>query len=148
MVSERAMKSVLHNFLETYTSRYSDYDGIWVFGFIVETMLPANIDLMASSDFRADLPPEPFAVQLASTKFREQVSKGRLTLSSIREARLEILKGARNRNGLVNGTECVGWDVLFKVEVLMNSGEVYRREKSIFVARHDSRVECRSTRAT
>ena len=53
MVSERAMKSVLHNFLETYTSRYSDYDGFWVFGFIVETMLPANIDLMASSDFRS-----------------------------------------------------------------------------------------------
>ena len=36
MPTRRVIKSVLHNFLGTYTSRYSDYNGYWLFGFMVE----------------------------------------------------------------------------------------------------------------
>ena len=80
MHSQRTMKGVLHNFLESYTSRYSDYDGFWVFGFMVETMESANVDLLrASSDVSAGIAPETFAVRLATIKFLEQVAKARLT---------------------------------------------------------------------
>jgi hypothetical protein len=149
MTSQRIMKSVLHNFLESYTSRNSDYDGFWVFGFMVETMQSTNVDLIgARSDYRAGLAPETFAVRLATTKFREQLSKSRLTLSGTREARLEIRKLRGDRSGFVNGMECLGWDVLFRVEAAMDSGETYRCEKSMFIAPHNSRVERRSTRGT
>ena len=39
--ARRHLKSVLAGFLGTYTSRYSDFQGYWLFGFIVEV-----IDLM------------------------------------------------------------------------------------------------------
>jgi hypothetical protein len=143
------MKSVLHNFLESYTSRYSDYHGFWIFGFVVGTMQQSTVDLIDTrSDLAAGTAPETLAVELAINKFREQMAKARLPLSAIREARLEIRKLPENRNGFVNGTECSGWDVLFKVEAAIDSGETYYREKSIFVAPHDARREHRSTRGT
>ena len=35
MPRRRTIKGVLDNFLGTYTSRYSDYDGYWLFGMVV-----------------------------------------------------------------------------------------------------------------
>ena len=36
MATADVIKSVLRNFLETFASRYTDYDGYWLFGFLVE----------------------------------------------------------------------------------------------------------------
>jgi hypothetical protein len=33
MVTPRAIRGMLRNFLGTYTSQYSDYKGYWLFGF-------------------------------------------------------------------------------------------------------------------
>ncbi len=34
----RIIKAVLDNFLGTYTSRYSDFHGYWLFGFLVKDL--------------------------------------------------------------------------------------------------------------
>ena len=47
MTSRRVIPGVLHNFLGTFTSRYSDFNGYWIFGFLVEKMDSVRIDLLA-----------------------------------------------------------------------------------------------------
>ena len=42
----RIIKGVLHNFIGTYTSRYSDYDGYWLFGMVVRDVAELRIDLL------------------------------------------------------------------------------------------------------
>jgi hypothetical protein len=46
MKPRRIIKGVLHNFLGTYTSRYSDYDGYWLFGMLVRDVEELSIDLL------------------------------------------------------------------------------------------------------
>ena len=49
MTSRRVIPGVLHNFLGTFTSRYSDFDGYWVFGFLIESMDRVRIDLLSEA---------------------------------------------------------------------------------------------------
>ena len=48
MAKRRAIRGVLGNFLGTFTSRYSDYDGYWLFGFLVADLKDLRIDLLLS----------------------------------------------------------------------------------------------------
>jgi hypothetical protein len=45
MASLRAIKCALHNFLGTYSSRYSEYSGYWLFGFLVNDLTRIDFDL-------------------------------------------------------------------------------------------------------
>jgi hypothetical protein len=67
----RNLKGVLAGFLGTYTSRYSDYQGFWLFGFIVGLPNPLEIDLLGVQENA--LSPEDMAGDLARVKFREQL---------------------------------------------------------------------------
>ena len=49
MASRSVIKSVLWNFLGTYMSRYSDYDGYWLFGFLIEDMGELEINILGQS---------------------------------------------------------------------------------------------------
>jgi hypothetical protein len=42
----RKIRGVLHNFLATYSSRYSDYDGYWLFGVLAQESGHLQIDLV------------------------------------------------------------------------------------------------------
>lgn len=50
MARRRVIKSVLHNFLGTYISRYSDFRGYWLFGFLVSNRFDfeSEFDLLRS----------------------------------------------------------------------------------------------------
>jgi len=146
MTSRRTIKGVLHNFLGTYTSRYSDFDGYWLFGLLVEKLGRISIDLLDASGERKATP-LAYAEWLAAQKFREQIGKAGLPRSWFQEARLDVTKSADTRLGLVNGRSCSGYDVRFLAHVVTDLGKTYDSASSIFVAPHDPKVELRSARA-
>ncbi len=72
MATRRTMRGVLGNFLGTYTSRYSDFDGYWLFGFLVSDLGEFRIDLLAPNPGEPNTP-LAVAVQLAAAKFDDQM---------------------------------------------------------------------------
>jgi hypothetical protein len=146
MTRRRAIKAVLHNFLGTYTSRYSDYEGYWLFGMLVADLGEVQIDLLRPGGDVGLAAPVAAAVQLATQRFREQMAKAGIPVSRASEARLNITRLPDPRSGAVNGRICVGHDVRFLVQVVSDHGKTYESETCVFVAPHDSRVEQRSTR--
>ncbi|MHC4405609.1 MAG: hypothetical protein ACYTG0_38680 [Planctomycetota bacterium] len=139
------MKGALDGFLGTYVSRYSDYDGYWLFGFLVSDLQHLRIDLLSDEAESAEHEPEAVAMALARTKFRDQVAKAGLSVGSIRAADL-IVRQTGTRNGFVNGVARDGYDVLFKATSTMDNGRVYERHRSVFISPHDASMELRSTR--
>jgi hypothetical protein len=53
MPGRRSITGVLCGFLGTYTSRYSDFDGYWIFGFLVAQVVDVKFDLWATEPFRS-----------------------------------------------------------------------------------------------
>jgi hypothetical protein len=147
-MSRKAIKGVLHNFLGTYTSRYSDYDGYWLFGMLIGELEQFSIDLLETDCKTSGSAPMAAAVQLAATKFKEQMEKAGLSLSCIREAKLALAKTPDLRSGYVNGRSSAGFDLNFAVIAVSPGGMTYECKKSVFVAPHDPEVELRSVRGT
>jgi len=145
-MGRKAIKGVLHNFTETYTSRYSDYGGYWLFGVLISEVDRLNINLLDTVYDASEKTPASAAVQLAAAEFRDQIEKARVSLSWIREARLAVAKSPDARDGFVNGHRSAGFDVSVVTRVVMDSGKTYEHQKKLFVAPHDPQVEQRSTR--
>ncbi|MEN6451150.1 MAG: hypothetical protein ABFC96_11720 [Thermoguttaceae bacterium] len=146
MTRRRTIKSILYNFLGTYTSRYSDYDGYWLFGMFVGSMNDLRIYLLAPGEITNDGPAMVFAAQLASRRFHEQMEKARLPMSCIKDASLCITKASNPVDGIVNGQPRSGHLVKFAARAVSDHGAVYEQEMSVFVAPHDSNIERRSAR--
>ena len=147
MPTEKHLRAVLVNFLGTYTSRYSDLHGYWLFGFLVDQPAELRFDLLAE--------PEPTALDavviaahgLAIDKFRDQLRKGGFTSTHIRTARLTIDRLAGVVESTVNGHACSGYCVRFRAEVVSRRGRHDVAERTVFVAPHDPTCERRSARA-
>jgi len=137
---------VLQNFLGTYTSRYSDYDGYWLFGMLVDRAESFDIDLLHPAESGSEPTAAACAGRLAALKFAEQRERAGIPESWIREARLGITRSSETTPEVVNGRRCQGHDVRFAVTAVSDHGKAYKRAMSIFVAPHDPRHECRSTR--
>lgn len=146
MTRRRAIRAVLHNFLGTYTSRDSDYDGYWLFGLLVGRIEGLDVDLLRSKDTGSNDAITAFAVQLAVDKFREQAAKAGIPISFLREAWLNIAKSASVTSGAVNGHICRGFDLGFVATVVSDAGKTYEAACSVFVAPHDPKVELRRVR--
>ena len=146
MMRRRAIKGVLHNFLGTYTSRYSDYDGYWLFGILIGDVGELNIDLLSPSVDPTASAPMAIAIRLAAQKFREQMEKAGSGVSCVREGWLNITKLPDSQRGVVNGRVCNGQNLRFVAKVVSDYGKTYESKLSLFVAPHDSTVESRSTR--
>ena len=69
------LKSVIHGFLGTYVSRYSDFDGYLLFGFVVDSLGLVEIDLTESESASPVRTPHSELIRLARQKFKEQLSK-------------------------------------------------------------------------
>ncbi len=145
-MSRRRIKGILHNFLGTYTSRYSDLEGYWLFGLSIADVSKLAIDLLNPAVGATESAPLAAAVRLAALKFREQLEKGRCDVLVIREARLDITKSPEVSRGLVNGRMTVGHNFLFVATAVTDLGRIYKGEMSVFVAPHDPGIERRSTR--
>ncbi len=147
-MSRNSIKGVLHNFLETYTSRYSDYEGYWLFGMLIGELDGFNVNLLDAGCGATESAPMTAAVRLAAVKFMEQLEKAGLSLTCIREAQLSATKSPSSRNHYFNGHWSAGFDVEFVARAVSSSGKSYERKKSVFVAPHNPEVELRSTRST
>lgn len=147
MTSRRIIPGVLHNFLETFTSRYSDYDGYWVFGFLVEEIEVLRIDLLAEVAACASSRPLDFVHRLASQRFSEQIAKAGLPRAWFRDGWLDLTKSPGSSRGFVNGQSSTGYIVRFQAQIVTDLGRTYGRTASMFIAPHDPKIELRSARA-
>jgi hypothetical protein len=136
---------VLHNFLGTYTSRYSEYNGYWLFGFLVGDLEDVQFDLLtevASCDGVVEV-----ARNLAVGRFAEQLCKAGLDPSLVREVSLQIERLDGQVKGRVNGNECGGFKIRFRASAGTDTGKLFECERVLFVAPHNADIELRSARA-
>jgi hypothetical protein len=147
-MSRRAIKGVLDNFLGTYTSRYSDYNGYWLFGMLIGDVEEMSINLLSSTENESPNTPLGTATKLAIQKFREQMEKAGLDLSYAREASVHFKKLPGAAEGFVNGRICPGHTIQFVARVVSHSGYAHERERRVFVAPHNPQFERKSDRTT
>jgi hypothetical protein len=146
MATRRVIKGVLGNFLGTYVSRYSDYDGYLLFGFLVGQLDELRVNLLGQS-VSEPLSPLGVAVLTAVTKFEEQRRKAGLAASRIREASLTVRRLPGLVSGSINRQPCSGFNISFRAAAVMDDGKNYERERVVFVAPHQAAVELSSGRA-
>jgi len=144
MPTRKFIKSALAGFLGNYTSRYTDYQGYWLFGFFVFNLDRIEIDLLDSS-VAIPVTPLSFAAEFAHIKFIDQIHKWGFDLMVIRKAILTIERLAR-RDGLVNGNFAEGFEIQFSVSAASDIGNVYKSELGVFVAPHNPAFERKSSR--
>jgi hypothetical protein len=142
MPTRRSLKGVLAGFLGTYTSRYSEYDGYWIFGFLVGELQPLEFDLIEPDRISVEGPLRN-AGELARIKFAQQLSKAGLDSSRVKNARLCIERRSDGRS--VPGQHFRnGYSVRFHATATADNGRRFECEKTVFVAPHDSSLERRS----
>ncbi len=142
MASSRVIKGVLRSFLGTYSSRYTDYRGYWLFGFLVSELDELVVNLLSPGA----VGPQPAlatAQKLAATKFEDQVRKAGIRPAQIREAWLSMKRSPEAARGSVNDHPCAGWPVTFQAGALMDNDRRYEDKEVVFVAPHDPQVERR-----
>ncbi|MBL8269408.1 hypothetical protein [Steroidobacter sp.] len=147
MSTRRVIPGVLHNFLGTLTSRYSDFGGYWLFGFLIEVSDSLHFDLLEQVEELADSTPTAVARRLAVQKFEDQLRKGRLPAAWLREARLDIRRSPESRTAVAGDRTRTGYDLEFEARVVTDLGGSYVSTASVFVSPHDSGVELQSSRA-
>jgi hypothetical protein len=150
MAKRRAMNGILHNFVGTFSSRYSDWDGYWLFGVLFVNPEPLGvrtltIDLL-SHHLSGDPDPVEVARRLAALRFGQQLVRAQFPRSDVREATLTVAREATMIPGKVNGYECMGWRVDFVSVAVLQSDVCYRFQRDLFFAPHNPQVEMRSTR--
>jgi hypothetical protein len=148
MATRRVIKGVLENFLGTYVSRYSDYDGYLLFGFLVDDLgdrgeLKVNLLVQGVRDPDT---PTGIAALSAAAKFEDQRQKAGLAPSQVRDAWLTIQRLPGLVSGAVNGHSCSGFNLSFSAGATMDDGKRYERKRVVFVAPHNAAVELRSAR--
>jgi hypothetical protein len=135
---------VLHNFLDTYTSRYSDYRGYWLHGQLLSDVEQCTFNLLAQLPDSVAL--TDVACRVARRRFAEQLQKAGLALNMVREATLQITRSNSVVQGWHGGSIASMVDgrmVQFSVQSVMDNGRVYKDELTIFVAPHNPANERR-----
>lgn len=138
-----AVKGVLRAFLGTYTSRNADYQGYWLFGFIVGDLTRLEIDLLGPVH-PAGEPSSPLdaAEQLARAKFQDQLAKAKVTSSHLSEATLAIER-LSPRSAIAGFRQRAGFDIRFLATATMSRGQQVALDEAVFVAPHDPALERR-----
>ena len=138
---------MLRNFLGTLTSRYSDWHGYWVFGFVVNDLERLDHDLLIPVASSHGETPLAHIRSLATMKFLEQLSKARLNPIRIREATLVLERLAgRVEIQLAYPYAADGYRVRFMVGAITDLGKVYECAQIVAVAPHDPVHEFQSSR--
>ena len=143
----RCMRGVPANVLGSIVSRYSDYDGYWLFGMVVADLRATKIDLLADMGDVTEPNPRAALFHRAKTVFHQQLVKAGVNIARIREATLDLTRSSTRRPGVVNHHAAEGYDVTLTIRVSSDVNKVYQRTMVIFVSPHDPRVELRSARA-
>jgi len=146
MPRARAMQGVLAGFLGIFTSRYSDFNGYWVCGFLVEDLRTVVLDLKAEVPGGAE-DAFTFARGLAIEKFGEQARKHGFVAEEIDSASVSLSRLPGIVEGFVNGRLSSGYSVSVIARAQVRKGRQREREQIICAAPHNPAVERRSSRA-
>lgn len=144
MVSRKALKGVLHGFLGTFTSRYSDYHGYWLFGFLVGGPMPIECDLL--TPVQADGGLRGVVRDLAARRFAEQLDKAGVNRACVRQATVRLERRPGSEVAMVGGHQRTGMRLSVRASVTADNGRVFEEEVVLFVAPHDPSIEFRSAR--
>lgn len=139
--------SLLDGFLGTYTSRYSDYNGYWLFGFVVEEVDRLVVDLLLPAPQGHGEAPHTKTIELAISKFKEQSTKARIDLALFREASLTILRSPHLwKPGEVRARR-IGYDLEFTARARPEGREALERKVKLVVSPHNPNIELKSVRS-
>ena len=144
MPSARVLRGIAYNSLDTYVSRYSSYNGYWLFGFLVGSLSHVDFDLLAPQGPSGT--PLEAAQARAVHVFREQLAKAGLEIARIRNARLTLQRG-RVANVVTEDFSTSGWEVLVSLHAEASTGRVFHAERVVCVAAHNPNVERRTAGA-
>lgn len=135
----------MYNFPSICTGRSSDFDGYWLFGFLSD-LEHLTVNLLDRQPAAAEMSPVSVAIAIARQRFLEQMEKASLSLSSLSEASVEIVRLNEPKMGPVNGRTCEGRHFRFQVRAFSKTGKNYKCSRTIFIAPHNPKIEQRSTR--
>jgi hypothetical protein len=136
--------SCARGFLGTIISRYSNYDGYWIYGFLIKQHESIEINLLDSIDNYPGRNPLKYFTRISINKFHTQVIKNQINEKDIQEAKLTV----RNTNitswGFVNRERSIGFDVVVEIVIVKSNGRKIVEKKNIFVAPHNPSKELRN----
>ncbi len=144
MPSTRVLRGIVSNALESYLSRYSSYQGYWLFGFLIETLDEVEFDLLAPQGPSGT--PLEAAQARAVRVFREQLAKSGLAPSLVENARLGLRRG-RVANVDTESFSAWGWELQAHLVAQSSRGHAFQARRAIRVAAHNPCVERRSAGA-
>lgn len=144
MPRRRSICGVLDNFLSSYTSRYSAYDGYWLFGFLVDELDGWQLEILEKHDQTDGSIPLRVATHLAVEKFLEQLNHARLPLAWVPYVKLSTTVRPDLITQTAGNYTRQGHLVDFTAGATLDTYRVYQRKRTIFVARHDPSQEGRS----
>lgn len=147
-MAKRRMHSLLHNFLDGYCSRYSEYRGYWLFGFLVEPPCRIHIDLLGQVDSVSRDDPVSAAAAIAVARFHEQLSRYGVNGQQMSAASLTIEAHGAARAEAGDPSDRAQLTVRLLAEVTTEKGRRVVCEKELHVAPHDPTLELRSVRPT
>ncbi|HEY6324064.1 MAG TPA: hypothetical protein VJA16_21185 [Thermoanaerobaculia bacterium] len=126
-----------------------------LFGFLLDALPQLRVDLLEGESEPAGEHGLRVAVDLARTKFAEQLEKAHISRAQVRTASLSI---ERSETGVVRQVGCEGssaalvvrmrrgYDLHLRVEVVTESGLLVVAENTVFAAPHDPAHESQSGR--
>jgi hypothetical protein len=141
MPSVRVLRGVVGNVLGSYLSRYSTFDGYWLFGFLVPDLDNLQVDLLGPIAIGET--PREQAVARAQQLFHEQLAKARYPRADITRATLVLSKDEPMRVEH-EGRSDDGWRLVARIAVTTAGGRTFEAHRSIGVCKHDPQQEHRS----
>lgn len=143
MASRKLLRGAIGNFLGTFVSRYTEYRGYWLFGFMVADLDIWQMDLLVTRVPFARSPRET-ASQIAASKFQDQVQKAGLSLSQIQAASLIVQRLPEVTQCEISGQIHPAFHVKFSIAATTDLGQTFCHEKTVIVApHHDHCKVCR-----
>lgn len=143
----KTIEGVMRNFLATFTSRNTDYEGYSPFGMLVPDLGEMEIDLLSPHPSIGSSSPVEAVVQIAADKFQEQCEKAGLSALALSEARLLLRKDPNPTTLLVNETHRVCHEISFALHVSSGFGKTNHLATSLWIAPHDPSLEIQNMRS-
>jgi len=134
----RSLRAVTHNYLVTFTSRYRDREGWWLFGLVESSLDGWRMDLL--SDIASDPTPIGQLREDAIRCFDDQMAKQGLPVAILRHAKLACARGDSSREFAGQYPRDGHW---FRFDLMVETVHGQRLTSSVnrFVAPHDPRYE-------
>lgn len=140
----RAIKSVLHNFLGTFTSRYTEYNRYSFWGFVLPYLDSCEIDLLKKNrHYSENVLLDEFS-DLACKIFLEQLRKHKIEMHELLKANLTFIILAPLFEHGINNPLPQGSTLKVLAEVQTIYYKIYCRTISITVWKHDPAIEFQS----